>query len=275
VNKFLFDSSFSKRYTGFTMVLEGLLADKKISTWLFKKRSSRDLDFTDLSIIGYGPYSDAEFSHFLSRHRFDELRPDSYTEVLVLGREGWHEKDLLRLRSGSTLRVYTQEMFLVFLLSGNDPLQDEAIAMRFGRGHSGIEALLALNFPWPTTQVEGFGPGRVMQTYWRSEGFLKAMGYSVGMSGLIKRGRHEKLDRAYRASVPKRFGEGYAAVWGKGQSARRLEQMAKNIAKFCRMAKGRFGDCDLAIQEWEADLRWLKRNYYRSPVFSWPSTKVR
>lgn len=255
------------------------LNDRKLRNWWFRNRATRELPFEDVSVLGGGPFTSDDFDTFLRRQKIEVLFPDAYTEVLVVGRDGWSEKEfdrLLRRRSGKSLRVYSQEMFLAYLISGNDPLEDEDIAVRFGRGHPALELLQAMGFLWPTTDVRGFGPGHDGATAWRSEGFLKAKGYQVGYYGDPSRFRHRALTKAFGARVPRRFGSDYVENCGLPRSSLRLERMARSIARFCCMAKGRSrADLSQAIADWERDLKWLKRKYYDGHYrFTWPSTRV-
>ena len=234
----------------------------------------------DVSILGEGPFEFDDLRRFFHRVDLEAFAPDAYTEVLVLGEGGWTERDLQRLlrqRSGQTLRVYSQQMFLAYLISRNDPLDTPKIALRLGRGHPGLELLQSLGFEWPTTKVKKFGGSASDSTAWRSEGFLKAVGYRVGLTvGNRPRERRKALAHAYRARVPKRFGSEYVNYWGPTRSSLRLERMATSLARFCRMATGRqSGDFSLACRQWERDLRWLKRRYYDGNYrFNWPSTSV-
>lgn len=50
-----------------------------------------------------------------------------------------------------------------------------------------------------------------------------------------------------------------------------INRTADSIAAFCRLRKKSLGYSDLAIEEWEADLKWLHQTYYVGRYnFSWP-----
>lgn len=254
-------------------------SDRRLRDWWFRNATARDIGFQDVSLMGTGPFGADDMERFLARTHFDVWESDHYTEVLILGTEDWSEqalRSLLGKRSGSTLRVYSQEMFLAYLISGNDPLDNERVALLMGRGHAGLEALMALNFEWPSIDVAGFGDGRAGAHAWRSEGFLKAMGYRVGNRAEAARGRHRALVRAFQARVPKRFREAYAEFWGRARTSLRLERMAKSIARQYRLAVAVQGnDYTQALDDWAKDLRWLKRKYYQGRYrFRWPSIHV-
>lgn len=251
----------------------------RLRNWWFRGAGARDLGFNDVSIMGDGPFDADDMDRFLMRTGFDIWVPEDYTEVLILGRENWREKEiqtLLRKRSGYTLRVYSQEMLLAYLISGNDPLENAKVARLMGKGHPGIEALIAMHFEWPTIDVVGFGGGARIDGTWRSEGFMKAIGYRVGWYADTARGRHRALVRAYQARVPARFGADYAEYWGPPRTSLRLERMAKFIARQYRLGAGvQHNDYSEALKHWEIDLRWIKKKYYTGRYrFDWPSIKV-
>ncbi|MFN9533251.1 MAG: hypothetical protein ACK59W_02175, partial [Pseudanabaena sp.] len=57
--------------------------------------------------------------------------------------------------------------------------------------------------------------------------------------------------------------------WGEPNSAERLQKLSRSISMFARIAKGRTnGDFSKAIQDWESDLDYLKKNYYDTNYFS-------
>jgi hypothetical protein len=252
---------------------------RRLRDWWFRNHAAPDIGIEDASTIGHGPFNTHDLQSFLGRFGVSVFVPDSYTEVLLLGRDGYSERELLSLlrkRSGSTLRVYTQEMFLAYLSSGHDPLELPQVALLMGSGHPGVQALRALNFAWPTVDVRGFGAARSDHHVWRSEGYLRAIGYRVGSRGGEDADRRRVLVRAYGARVPARFGEDYAAYWGNPRTSARLERMARTIARQFRLGLARRTvDNALALTDWYSDLNWLKRKYYDGRCrFRWPSIDV-
>jgi hypothetical protein len=254
-------------------------ANRSLRDWTFKGVTGAPIGLEDVSTLGAGPFETEDFDEFLRKRKIDAFAPDGYTEMLILGRSDWIPKDLqalLRKRSGRTLRVYSQEMFLFLLLSRRDALEIPKLALKLGRGHPGLEYLQSVGFAWPTTTVKGFGGGQFGHAEWRSEGFLRAVGYRVAHGSKNERAvRRRALIRAYGARVPKRFGVDYAEQWGPATSSARLESMVNSIARFCRLGKGRGRAFANACTRWERDLRWLKRKYYVGRYrFNWPSVEV-
>ncbi|MEX1185829.1 MAG: hypothetical protein WEA80_04510 [Gemmatimonadaceae bacterium] len=250
-----------------------------LRNWMFRGVDGSRIHLEDVSLIGHGPYARDDFEQFLSRRKIDTWEPAAYTEVLVLGREEWQARDLdqlLRKRAGKTLRVYSHEMFLAYLISGHDPLNTPKIALRMGKGHPGLEHLMKVGFRWPSIVVRGYGRLRLLSADWRSESFLKAKGYRVGDgAGNHPTSRRRALARAYAGAIPTRFGTEYAADCGSPKSAPRLRRMAYAIAKSYHLGAGRLGSDSTACTQWFRDLRWLKRTYYdRHLQFEWPSVRV-
>lgn len=132
-------------------------------------------------------------------------------------------------------------------------------------------------FRWPGTAIspskyhKGDFPARDIQ----AEGMLGFMEYHVGIAnGRNEAARRSILAFAFLKTLPPAFDPEYMQQWGANGSARRLQKIASSIASFCRNAK-RHNDADfsLAIDQWEADLRFLRDNFYaKSFDFKWPST---
>lgn len=253
--------------------------DRLVRDWLFQHARVASPGFRRVSTMGSSPFRQVEFDDLLHRHGLQpqQLGPD--TKILIIGRREWTESgldELLRARSGQKLRIYSQEMFLAYLLTGTDPLKsDRKVLERFGRGHPALEFLTAVGFDWPTTLVQE-GGGSHLSGDWPSVGFLGYMGYAVGYTGPSELERHAALRRAYYArALPYVFPQDYRAGWGRPRSSSRLQKIAQSIASFCKNAKRRQGDMSLAIAEWESDMNWLRANYYDGRFrFEWPSTEV-
>jgi hypothetical protein len=250
-----------------------------LRNWLFRGVDGSRVHLEDVSLMGAGPFEQHDFEQFLSRKKIDAWEPAAYTEVLVLGREEWQAKQidgLLRKRAGDTLRVYSQEMFLAYLLSGNDPLDTPKVALQMGKGHPGLEYLMKVGFKWPSIAVKGSRPSHALSEEWRSESFLKAKGYRVGDgAGNHPMFRRRALARAYAGKIPMRFGAEYAVDCGSPKSAGRLKRIAYAIAKSYHLFAGRRGRDSTACTQWARDLRWLKVTYYdRHLQFEWPSVVV-
>ncbi len=169
-------------------------------------------------------------------------------------------------------------MFLAQLISLRDPYEDKEILKRFAKGHPALEYLIDGGFVWPeTTIIPGDGLGELdNQDKWPDMGLLKYMGYQVGYNGKDKISRTEILTNVFHSShLPKVQSRAYMEEWGDAASSQRLHKIANSIASFAKNAKKRSKPPELAIEEWEEDLEWLKNNFYHGHFsFHWPSTSV-
>jgi hypothetical protein len=182
------------------------------------------------------------------------------------------------------VRVYTQELLLAWLFTGDDPLAKPSRMLdAHAEEHPALKYLLSLGgFRWPSTDA-GEQTGEVeihdLLEDLPQVGLLKHMGYSVGMNGLGSQSRHEILEEVFLSeALPVVTSSDYMREWGERQSAKRLRKMANSIATFCRNAKHRsWSDMDEAIADWEEDLDWLKKRFYDGHLslqFRWPTTET-
>jgi hypothetical protein len=139
---------------------------------------------------------------------------------------------------------------------------------------------LALNdpdyFDWPLTAA-GPGDGSMRPAGWHEEGMLAYLGYRVGIVQGVSQGiRRQILDAVFMHPLPPVNGPEYCRQWGPPAAAARLERLAKEIARFTQNAKRkRSADMTSAISDWEADLKYLYRQYYVGKFgFGWPSIET-
>jgi hypothetical protein len=129
----------------------------ELITWLLGKGVPYPTDIHNIMTKGSIPIEEYEYDRLLRSIGLEVYNPNSETEILVLGREGWDIDSINRVldfRSGSQLRAYSQEMFLAYLISGNDPLLEDNEQVRLLAGdHPGLKFLEDVGFQWPTTQV--------------------------------------------------------------------------------------------------------------------------
>src|SRR6266542_2882100 len=99
--------------------------NRVIRDWLCQDIDRTALGLKAVSTTGSSPFAEAEFDEFLQRLGIQPHTIRSDTKVLVVGRREWSESELrglLKARSGKKLRVYSQEMFIAFLVTAIDPL---------------------------------------------------------------------------------------------------------------------------------------------------------
>lgn len=252
--------------------------DGYLREWFFEGVEANVFAETVVSNMGAGPFTEEDFDDFLYRRGVTVYVNGPETEVLVVGREDWREDDLnelLEKRAGRTLKVYSQEMMVAYLASGRDPFDDEEAALRFGEGHPALAYLSGVGFDWPKTYVAG-GDGSFVAEL-PPVGLLKYVGYKVGRNGLGEAERRAILQQVFHAAeLPAVSSASYMREWGGPRSGDRLLKMANSIAAFCRNEKRKLRPSEEAVSDWEDDLEWLRKTYYRGRFrFQWPSSSVR
>lgn len=253
--------------------------DRTLRNAFFSSLDASDELPETVSIAGSTPFGHTDLTRFIRGIGISVVSTSPNTEVLIIGRDGWSPdrlKDLLDHRAGRTLKVYSQEMFLVFAASRHDPFNDSReVLERYGRGHAALEYLSDVGFDWPTTHVVP-GHGTVSDEDWPDESPLARLGYGVGRKGPPTHRRRELLRTAYTSDLPRVQSVQYMEKWGIPRSSERLYQIATHLASMCRNFKGRSdSDYGAAVRDYENDLAWLKEEFYRGRyTFKWPSTFV-
>lgn len=137
-----------------------------------------------------------------------------------------------------------------------------------------LTQLQGTQFPWSTTTANTGTQSLSSDAFPYEEGLLRQYGYRVGMSGLLESERWEILDTVFLHPLLQMANAAYLSEWGEPKSAKRLQKLADSIAAFTRNAKRRNrGSFSKAIQDWEADLAYLKRTYYNNRFsFQYPHT---
>lgn len=263
-----------------------LLANSpKINDWLESLHSIYELDgwSTELATTGNGPFVEDFFDSVLKDYGYEpRLCGASGASVLIVGREDWTEEGLeeqIEAREGDTLKVYSQEMAVIAIATGNDPFDaDEDLLLEFGQDHPALQFLMNNEFAWPGWQPRGGGGIIIDSAEWRRGSPLTAMGYHVGVtSELHARERHQLLTRIFKRRLifPADFSSEEREGWGTPGQSRRLRMIAVHIAKNIAVHGARLGYNSVAAKEWQADLAWLKKQYYdRRLKFRWPDTTV-
>ncbi len=221
---------------------------------------------------GSGPYEESTFDEIMKKMGVACYNLGA-SDVIILGRQAWDEDKLeecLESYRGCALRIYSQEMFLAYAVTQEDPYDNESLLLELGNDHPALQSILDWGFDWPTTNIV---PGRddIEETDWPQEGLLSVMGYHVGGSGIGVYSRHEILDSIMLKHVPNVQSPEYMQEWGEPKTGTRLKKLANTIASFVRNAKRRTNPPEEAIDDWKNDLAWLKEKYYNNRYrFRWP-----
>jgi hypothetical protein len=206
-------------------------------------------------------------------------------ELLILGRHHHQAgvvESFLEDRQGTPLLICSQEMLLSWIYTGWDPNRHPESLDSFIDGHPALERVReTLSDRWPEPGEDfpsvSSGSGEMNFNAEVEEGPLRRMGYKVGNEGERTEERRKILEEVFtiaHGAFPGTYPLGYLDSWGQPESGMRLEKMANSIATFCRNHKRRSNRSQQAINDWEADLKWLKKNFYHPTHFSfdWPTT---
>lgn len=132
--------------------------------------------------------------------------------------------------------------------------------------------LIPEGFEWPSTDAPtGSGDLEIEAP---TKGLLGHLGYRVGNDGLPEEERRAILDNVYLDDLPPVNSSDYMAEWGRPSTGPRLHKLAKSIAALTRNAKRRrTASLATSVDEWEADLEYLRAEYYVGRYdFAWPTT---
>ena len=234
------------------------------------------------AISGELPWGSAtlirELAHrgFVKRDLFDKS-----VDFIVLGKQGWSEKDLHHKISSSDrtfLRFYSQEMFVAKLITTRDPFdtEDRELFEAFAVDHPALQFLMSYNQSWPfPTQDddEGSWDGD-WNGFGISESPLRLAGYRVGVtSKLSVYARHQILRDCYEKEL--QFAQDatkeYQKQWGKAGTPKRLLRIAQHLKQLAD-SQGRDHRKTEAQIDWINDLEWLRREIYikSGSKFKWP-----
>ncbi|WP_374663196.1 hypothetical protein [Ramlibacter sp.] len=262
-----------------------LLQRPNVRSWLFQgsEPESMSVEHGYISISGEGPWEAGNFQTYLEELGYDPWSlPDEDVEYVVVGREGWSESDLLSqidLRGVGGLKIYSQEMFVIKLMTGLDPFDDEEpdqdLFDAFADGHPALEFLRSLPQPWPEVSEDSGGIEAPPLHELAGESPLHIMGYRVGVtSPLTLSERRKVLVDCFEAKIlefSEECEDSYKRKWGKQHSAQRLYRMAYHL-KYLADTVGKDARRPQAREHWAEDLKWLKQRYYGNfkRKFSWP-----
>jgi hypothetical protein len=256
--------------------------------WLAQGLSDETEIFSGpIATIGSDPFPAEELDRSLIAKGFDVYWPgdgeeNEHTEVMIVGRSDWDEERLeqqLAAREGQSLRVYSQEMFLLSFLMSRDLLADlsHAELVELAADHPALKFLAESELEWPRHVVPALPTEfRPFDTDSRAdESPLHAMGYAVGKThGVPEHERRRLLVKAFSGNIPWVESDEYMKDWGKPRTRRRLWRMSNHVGWLARSWR-RLPSHRVAVNDWTSDLDFLKREYYRPWMrFKWPEVRV-
>ena len=263
--------------------MEAIVSDpfqnSTLRDWFFRGFEATDLFPNGVGTLGTGPFEEFEFDDFLRKLEIIPIVPGPDVDILVVGREDWEDDlgQIIESRRGEILRVYSQEMLLSRIFTGNDPLEIPKIALEFATGHPALEHIREWGFNWPVTRlVPARGTtDRSGNLLMKEESLLGFMGYRVGAKGRDRQKRRDVLTRAFTADLFEIPGTlSFGEEWGPPKSANRLFKIAQRISmNVDPLSAG--GRRQEAVSHWLEDLAWLRTEYYQDNyTFQWPSPIV-
>ncbi|MCY7348532.1 MAG: hypothetical protein LH614_20275 [Pyrinomonadaceae bacterium] len=264
------------------------LDNETLKNWFLECFGSAPSSENFVSTTGSMPFDEEEFDEFLGEGNLTVFGIQDETNVLIIGRENWSEEkldNLLDRREGLGLKVYSQEMFWAFWTTGQDPFDNEAVALAFAEGHPALEYLSTCWVDWVSTQVLRSSQGGNLQMDSPEKSVLKERGYTVGKTkGLHFSKRREILAEVFNLNLfeilspeyiryCKNNFPHYLAEWGNPKSEKRLVKMRDFLATNCKKQK-RQQNIE-AASDYEEDLEWLRRKFHTGRFkFDWLNYRV-
>ncbi len=255
-----------------------------IRDFLCYEKDAHDLNLEDVSIclLGSGPWDKSELNDFLLSKSFEcsDNAPDA--QIVILGEliNSDEENDLLELvYQDPQIKVYTQELFIYQLITGEDPLVtwEEECLLDSVNNHKGMDIILSFSgFTWPSENIDfddvDYSITEIDVTDWDEESPLRKLGYTVREGALSEQSRREILNIAFNDPLKSYLkNDSERKRWGSPRSAQRLYAIAHFIDwlnKFQGNVK------PAAAGRWKSDLQWLKKAFYVSRMhFKWPHSE--
>ena len=228
---------------------------------------------TAVVTIGSGPWEEEELDEVLGGVGFtpqllDEVASDF--EVFVVGSSDVVPDELAkfiypRLERGEGVRLYSQELWLLYLMTGSDPLEWDADLLKrcFGMVHPVLQAFTNEEWDWPgwiDLLGDGEGGSVVLES---GPSPLHAFGYRAGV-GTYAAGRQERLRSFLGCRTltdyfdAEHHDRNYRESWGRPSSVARLRRMVSHLHWLLRF-QGADARKTEARDHWRQDIEWMRR----------------
>ncbi len=256
-----------------------------IRSFLTFEKDAENIDLTDTAVIllGNGPWISDEFEQFLVDKNFTCVPSGDRANYLVIGEHDIDEDEVHRFITNSihnlvAPKIYTQELFVCFLILGDDPLEawSEESLIAAVDGHKGMDCVFSYEETvWPNFRIEevtdDFSVIEIDANEWSQESPLFQLGYTAREGVLSDDQRRQKLTEAYTKPIHRYIeSKDEHDSWGRPNSAQRLYAIASFISWLCDFQGPNRPN---ALEKWQSDLRWLKQNHYHNRMnFKWPIT---
>jgi hypothetical protein len=250
------------------------ISNTEVLTWLagLHAHEVQEVLGTTPVTLGKEPWDELIFDEALESAGFVPQLLDeeaSNFQVFVVGREGVDIDALAgavqdRLDRGDPVRLYSQEMWLLHLMSGSDPfaLEQRVLIEVFAQSHDTLSAFVNEEWDWPRLGQTGVGPGGTTVIE-RGASPMHAFGYRAGKG----------TDAATRRAILKDFLEcrslapyfddeqhdlAYRNSWARSGSSARLRRMVEHI-RWLISFQGASPYKSEASQNWRSDLAWVRK----------------
>lgn len=235
-------------------------------------------------ILGSGPIDETDLTNFFIDRGIDVYETDAEgVECMIVGRESWTEEQLemqVAAQQGQTLKVYSQEMAIMCLLSGSDifEVEDETFLENQADDHPALAFLKEGELQWPLTLVptvpKVFKPLHE-DRFGVDQSPLKILGYAAGRTENLSASERQKiLTEAYLGPLKRVHSDEYMRDWGQPRTRRRLWRIANHLAWQLR-SKRNIDSMELAVDHWVSDLQELEKKFFKPWMrFAWPEVKV-
>jgi hypothetical protein len=231
--------------------------------------------------IGHGPWMEENYDDVLNNLGIEPQTFDQYAkdfEIFVVGRNAVDIDSLAavlegRMWEGLPVRLYSQELWLLYLMTGIDPLSVdvESVRRNFGPHHPVLAAFDNEVWRWPDWSYEESVDEDIEDAISSYTGFpglengpspLHSFGYRVGKS-TDEADRRAVLQRFFRCRSlepyfdSKYHDENYRNAWGGPSTRARLDRMMSHIGWLIAF-QGSDSRKRIAKNNWRQDLRWIR-----------------
>ncbi|MEN3941779.1 hypothetical protein WJU23_10835 [Prosthecobacter sp. SYSU 5D2] len=252
-------------------------APQSFWTWLRKAKSSASsmAEMGRVFVHGNSPFTEGQMDKIFTEAGCDRSPDGRSARIVVVGVEGFSTAYLDGLiRGKDTPKIWTQELALAALATGDDPLVTCPLTVlrELGKVHPAITYLMQLGFEWPVLPAEQESDVLIIGSFSAEQSPLTIMGYHVGEEyprGLARRSRLAKI-YSNRLAFSADYPADRKREWGSPCTPQRLKEIALQICRNIGRNQGRKG-LRLACLHWEQDLAWLKSKFYTGKAdFVWP-----
>lgn len=246
-----------------------------------KKSTDIDLEDTEIALYGSGPWNESELEDFLTGKDFSSVSIDYSPPILILGdfdvdKELVHSYISSCLDSEKNIKIYTQELFIYWLISGEDPLEtlENQTLIDLVESHEGMAIVFEYETAkWPdfsNTKYESSSVTEFDTEDWGNESILHKFGYTARHGELSVNERRSILKEVFEQPLTNFLESSTDRLrWGSAKSPQRLYAISNFLAWLMNFQGS---TKPLAAEKWRSDLDWLKENFYiKKMAFRWPN----